>query len=139
MEIHFFLLFYEPEYQFLPSNHQAKYLESNYEITVSDQSLRNWKNLLVDRNWIAEDKGKVKYCLCRKGVPPREITETEYKKAWHKYFSLTAEGVDRSTALHTIYENCGGMPRKQFGFSENALELNKLQELHQILEKYCCL
>lgn len=36
METHFFLLFYHPEYQFLPSNHQAKYLETNYKIEVSD-------------------------------------------------------------------------------------------------------
>ena len=88
METHLFLLFYHPDYQFLPSNHQAKYLEDNYKITVSDQSLRNWQNLLIDRNWIARDRDKVKYCLCRKEVLPREITEEQYKKAWHKYFSL---------------------------------------------------
>lgn len=134
MEIHLFLLFYHPNYQFLPSNHQSKYLEENYEITVSDQSLRNWQNLLLDRNWIAKDSEKVKYCLCRKGEKPREITEEQYKKAWHKYFALTADGLNRSTALHIIYENCGGMPRKQVGFTENALTQNKLQELRNILE-----
>ena len=134
METHLFLLFYEPEYQFLPSNHQAKYLERNYKIMVSDQSLRNWQNLLIDRNWIAKDKEKVKYFLCRKGMAPREITEEEYKKAWHKYFALTANGINRSTALHIIYENCGGMPRKQCGFAENGIEFRKLQELRNILE-----
>ena len=135
METHFFLLFYEPEYQFLPSNHQAKYLEDYYKIKVSDQSLRNWQNLLLERNWIAKDKDKVKYCLCRKGMTPREITETEYKKAWHKYFALTVGGISRGTALHIIYEDCGGMPRKQVGFIENALKQDKLQELREILER----
>lgn len=134
MEAHLFLLFYEPEYQFLPSNHQAKYLERNYNIEVTDQSLRNWQNLLIERNWIAKDKEKIKYFLCRKGVPPREITEEEYKKAWHKYFALTAKKVDRSTALHIIYEDCEGMPRKQCGFAENGIEFRKLQELGKILE-----
>lgn len=134
MEIHLFLLFYEPEYQFLPSNHQAKYLEDNYKITVSDQSLRNWQNLLIDRNWIAKDRDKVKYCLCRKGHSPQEITEEEYKKAWRRYFTLYGKGIDRSTALHVIYESYGGMPRKQVGFSENALTQEKLQELRNILE-----
>lgn len=52
METHLFLLLYEPEYQFLPSNHQVKYLEDNYKITVTDQSLRNWQNLLINKNWI---------------------------------------------------------------------------------------
>ena len=81
MEAHLFLLFYHPEYQFLPSNHQAKYLEDNYRITVSDQSLRNWQNLLIKKNWIAKDTDKVRYCLCRNGEPPREIAEEEYKKS----------------------------------------------------------
>lgn len=134
METHFFLLFYEPEYQFLPSNHQAKYLGENYQLTVSDHSLRNWQRFLIDKNWIAKDKSKVKYFLCRKGKPPYEITEEEYKKAWHKYFSLCQKGIDRSTALHIIYDSYGGMPRKQVGFSENALTQEKLQELRNILE-----
>lgn len=134
MEAHFFLLFYHPEYQFLPSNHQAKYLEDNHRITVSDQSLRNWQNLLIKKNWIAKDKDKVKYCLCRNGEPPREITEEAYKKAWHRYFALTAEGVERSFALHIVYAESGGMPRKQVGFTENVLTWDKLQELRSILE-----
>lgn len=135
METHFFLLFYDPEYQFLPSNHQAKYLKDNYNITISDATLRNWQNKLIDKNWIAKDKDKVKYVLCRKGEPPREITEEEYKRLWHKYFAHIAEGFDRGTALHIIYEQNHGMPRRQVGLTENALTQDKLQELRQILEK----
>ena len=77
--------------------------------------------MLIKRNWIAKDKDKVKYCLCRKGELPREISEEEYRKAWHKYFDLTAEGVKRSFALHIVYIESHGMPRKQVGFTENAL------------------
>lgn len=135
METHLFLLFYEPEYQFLPSNHQAKYLEDNYNISVSDASLRNWQNLLIKRNWIAKDKDKVKYVLCRKGQTPREITEEEYKKLWHEYFALIEKGFDRGAALHIIYEEKDGMPRRQVGLTENALTQHKLQELRQILEE----
>ena len=134
METHFFLLFYHPDYQFLPSNHQTKFLEEHYGITVSDQTLRNWQNKLIDLNWIAKDKEKVRYCLCRKDETPREMTEEQYKKAWHKYFSLTGKGLDRSSALHMIYEENEGMPRKQVGFTENALKQDELQELRKILE-----
>ena len=134
METHFFLLFYHPDYQFLPSNHQAKYLEENYGITVSDQSLRNWQKKLINLNWIAKDAEKVRYCLCKKGEPPREITAEQYKKAWNKYFSMIGNGMDRSNALHIIFEENEGMPRKQVGFTENALEQGKLHELRNILE-----
>lgn len=134
MEIHFFLLFYHPEYQFLPSNHQAKYLKENYAITITDASLRNWQKILINHNWIAKDKDKVKYVLCRKGESPREMTEEQYKKAWYKYFALTQNGISRSSSLHIVYEENRGMPRKQVGFTENALEYSKLQELRNILE-----
>ncbi len=134
MQTHLFLLFYHPDYQFLPSNHQAKFLLDNYGIKVSDQSLRNWQNLLIDKNWIAKDKEHVKYVLCRKGESPREITRDEYIKAWQRYFALIADKVPRSTALHIIYTECGGMPRKQYGIAENALQQEKLQELRNILE-----
>lgn len=134
MEAHFFLLFYHPDYQFLPSNHQAKFLQENYGITVSDQCLRNWQKKLIDLNWIAKDKEKVRYCLCRKDEPPREMTEEQYKKAWHKYFALPGKGLDRSSALHMIFEENEGMPRKQVGFTENALKQAELQELRKILE-----
>jgi hypothetical protein len=70
MQQHFSSLFNEPEYQFLPSNHQTRFLKEHYGITVSDQSLRNWQRLLTDKNWIIEDSEKVKYYLCRKDSPP---------------------------------------------------------------------
>lgn len=98
--------------------------------------MRNWQNLLIKKNWIAKDKDKVRYCLCRKGEPPREITEEEYKKAWHRYFALTAEGVERSPALHIVYAENDGMPRKQVGFTENVLTWDNLQELRSILENF---
>lgn len=111
------------------------YLKDHYGIEVSDQSLRNWQNLLISRNWIAKDKASAKYYLCRKRMKPREITEEEYKRAWHKYFTLTAKGMDRSGALHEVYCKCEGMPRKQAGLIENALFLDKLQELWDIMEE----
>jgi len=134
MEKHLFLLFYDPDYQFLPSNHQAKFLSEKYGIKVSDQSLRNWQNKLLHRNWIAKDREHVKYVLCRKGESPREITEDEYRKAWQRYFALTANNIPRSTALHIVYVECDGMPRKQYGIIENAFKRAELQELRNILE-----
>lgn len=76
----------------------------------------------------------MKYVLCRKGESPREMTEEQYKKAWHKYFALTESGISRGGSLHIVYEENRGMPRKQVGFTENALESAKLQELRSILE-----
>lgn len=51
------------------------FLETNYGITVSDQSLRNWQKLLINRNWITKDKENVKYYLCRGRAAPRNAGE----------------------------------------------------------------
>lgn len=110
MKTYLFLLFNYPDFEFLPSNHQAKYLKDNYNIAVRSQTLRNWQGLLIDRNWIAKDKASAKYYLCRKEKSPREITEEEYKKAWHKYYAFTGQGMDRGEALHEIFRKCGGIP-----------------------------
>ena len=134
MEIHFFLLFYHPEYQFLPSNHQAKYIEENYGMKLSDQSLRNWQKLLIKKNWISKDTEKVKYVLCRKNELPREMAAEDYKRAWRIFYSRIAKGEDAGEVRQDIYYTFGGMPRKQVGFTENALESSKLQELRNILE-----
>lgn len=136
MQQHFFLLFYHPEYQFLPSNHQAKFLETNYGITVSDQSLRNWQKLLINRNWITKDKENVKYYLCRKGERPREMQEKEYRTAWREFYARLGAGESGDELRKEIYYKYGGMPRKQCGLIENALEQDKIQELRNILE-YC--
>ena len=136
MKQHFFLLFYHPEYQFLPSNHQAKFLKEYYGITVSDQSLRNWQRQLINRNWIAKDKENAKYYLCRKGERPREITEEEYRKAWREFYNRLGAGENGDELRKEIYYKYGGMPRKQCGFTENALEWGKLDELHRILYNF---
>ena len=112
MQQHFFLLFYHPEYQFLPSNHQAKFLETNYGITVSDQSLRNWQKLLINRNWIAKDNENVKYYLCRKGERPTEMPKEEYRKAWREFYARLGAGEIGDELRKEIYYKFGGMPQK---------------------------
>lgn len=117
----------------MPSNHQAKFLETNYGIEVSDQSLRNWQKLLTDRNWIVPDTENVKYYLCRKGEQPREMPEGEYRKAWREFYTRLGAGESGDELRKEIYYKYGGMPRKQCGLIENALERKKLDELHLIL------
>ena len=134
MQTHFFLLFYHPDYQFLPSNHQAKHLLDNYGIEVSSQSLRNWQKKLIALNWITEDSEKVRYYICRKNHYPREITEDIYKQIWREFYSRAGKNENEGDLRIEIYRKYGGMPRKQCGFSENVLMLKELQELRDILE-----
>ena len=136
MENHFFLLLYHPEYQFLPSNHQANYLEKNCGIKISDQSLRNWQKLLIDKNWMAKDNERIKYVLCRKGELPREISEELYKKAWHTYYALIENGTNRSAALHILFEKYGGMPRKQNGLVEKRLRTTQIAGIEEYFGEY---
>ena len=133
MQKYFCLLFYDLDYQFLPSNHQAQKLEEIYKITISDQTLRNWKKLLLNKNWIAQDEEKVRYLLCRRNELPREITKEEFAVPWKEFYARKSKGENQSDLLREISCKLGGMPRKQVGFTENALEKEKLEILHSLL------
>ena len=133
MEKYFFLLFYDSNYQFLPSNHQAKKLEEIYKITVSDQTLRNWKKLLLDKNWIAQDEEKVRYLLCKRDELPREITKEEFAAVWKEFYARKSKGENPEDIRKEIYYKLDGLPRKQVGFTENALEKEKLDTLRSLL------
>lgn len=85
---------------------------NDYGITVSDQSLRNWQKLLINRNWITKDKENVKYYLCRKGERPREMQEKEYRTAWREFYARLGAGESGDELRKEIYYKYGGMPQK---------------------------
>lgn len=89
--------------------------------------------MLINRNWIAKDKENVKYYLCRKGERPREISKEKYSTAWREFYARLGTGEDAKELRKEICDKYGGMPRKQCGLIENALEMDKLNELHRIL------
>lgn len=98
--------------------------------------MRNWQKLLINRNWITKDKENVKYYLCRKRERPREMQEKEYRTAWREFYARLGAGESGDELRKEIYYKYGGMPRKQCGLIENALEQDKIQELRNILEYY---
>lgn len=64
------------------------------------------------------------------------MSEEEYKKAWREFYARLGAGENGDELRKEIYHKYGGMPRKQCGLIENALEQDKMQELRKILEKY---
>lgn len=96
--------------------------------------MRTWKKKLTYNNLIAIDKQDVKYYACRKNQKPREMESEEYKKGWREFYNRIEAGEDAGDVRRDIYYQNAGMPRKQFGFAENALTWDKMQELLHILE-----
>lgn len=136
MQKFLFLLFYHEEYRYYPATYQKIFLEEVYQIEVSDQTLRNWKKKLIALNWIAIDEQDVKYYACNKGRRPREMEMEIYRSAWVQFYDRVSKGEDAGDVRIDIYHQNRGMPRKQFGFAENTLECDKMQELRNILENY---
>lgn len=61
------------------------------------------------------------------------MQEKEYRKAWREFYARLGAGESGHELRKEIYYKYGGMPRKQCGLIENALERDKLDELHRIL------
>lgn len=133
MEIFFSLLFFDSEFRYYTATYQAKYMKEKLNIEVSDQSLRNWKKILIKLNWIAIDEEDCKYYSCRKNQKPVEIKMEEHKKAWREFYARVGKGENADTVRREIYYKYNGLPRKQCGFAENAIEHDKMQEFRQIL------
>lgn len=75
----------------------------------------------------------MRYYLCRSGQPPKEITQEEYRKIWVEFYDRKEKGETEADLRGAIIGKYGGIPRKQCGLTENALEREKIEELQQIL------
>lgn len=64
------------------------------------------------------------------------MPEGEYRKAWREFYARLGAGESGDELRKEIYYKFGGMPRKQCGLIENALEGDKMQELRNILEDF---
>jgi hypothetical protein len=65
------------------------------------------------------------------------MPKEEYRKAWREFYARLGAGESGDELRKEIYYKFGGMPRKQCRLIENALERDKLDELHRILSKSC--
>lgn len=135
MELFLSLLLFNPDFRYYPATYQAQYLKENYKVEISDQSLRNWKKKLVELNWIATDKNDYRCFACCKGKEPAKMDEEQYRNAWRQFYAAIQNGGQPDDARKDIYHQNHGMPRKQYGFQENAFELEKIDELRRILDK----
>lgn len=134
MKLYLYLLFYHSEFRYFPAVYQSQYIKENYSIEISDQTLRNWRRKLEEKNLISTDEEDTRFYACRREQKPRAITEEEHKSAWREFYSRFEAGEHPDEVRKEIYYKNDGMPRKQYGFSENALEHEILAELHRILE-----
>lgn len=90
---------------------------------------------MTDLNWIALDDTDCRYYACRKEQKPTEMEIEQYKRSWHEFYAKVANGADPGEERKELYYKNGGMPRKQCGLIENALESEKLNELKDILDQ----
>ena len=61
------------------------------------------------------------------------MQEKEYRTAWREFYARLGAGESGDELRKEIYYKYGGMPRKQCGLIENALEQDKMQEYTGIL------
>lgn len=97
--------------------------------------MRNWKKELIKLNWISDDEQDCKYYACRKNQKPIEIDVKKHKSAWREFYARVGKGESADEVRRDIYYKHNGMPRKQRGFVENAIEQEKMNEFRSILYK----
>lgn len=134
MDTFFSLLFFDEDFKYYPATYQSIFMKDYFNIHISAQTLRNWKKKLVELNWITIDETDCRYYACRKEQKPTEMEMDRYKRSWREFYSNVARGAYPSDERREIYRKNGGMPRKQYGFAENAIERDKLDELRGVLE-----
>lgn len=96
-------MFCHEEYRYYPATYQAQFLKEVYQIDVTDETLRNWKNKLIELNWIAIDTEDVRYYACRKGQKPSGMESENYKAAWRQFYDRVAKGEDADVVRSSIY------------------------------------
>ena len=128
-----YLLLSDEEFCYYPYNYQAEILKEKYNISVCGQTLSNWKRHLKNYEFIADNNEK--YFACKRNQKPREITKTLHDKSWKNFYEQLEHGGNAAELRQKIYYKCDGMPQKRYGFTENAIDQDKLNRLRKILEE----
>lgn len=129
-----FVFYLENDYDFcgMPDEMMEEYLRLE-GCGMSRQTIGNYRRRLEDLGLIAPMGDFVYYRVKKNyGVQEHEvITAEEYKKAWQSYHRWRAEHPDEDSrpAYAHMYNEFGGVPRKQAQIARNALHTEELNTL----------
>ena len=101
---------------------------------VSRQTIANYTQKLVNREWICRDTSNYIYYFAYKGM--QKLTTREvYSQAWKEYWRDKENGFDSILAIKKMQLNYGGVARKQATPEANVFYLDKIQELCNLIQE----
>lgn len=123
-------LFLDEEFQKLP------WAAMEREIHIASETISKWIKHLAAENMIALDIFDYIYYATKKvskeTFETREITREEYRDAWKIYWENREFGYGE--AVCSMYNYIEGTPHKRPKLVENAFEMERLNELKELLK-----
>ena len=102
---------------------------------ISRQTISNYIKRLDDRGLIHQGGEFVYYRVFKQfGAQTHQvISKAEYCEAWKTYFECKAKHYDSRAAYRCMYNQFGGVPRKQRKIEQNAFTADILNTLEQLV------
>lgn len=126
-----FFLLGDEEYCWLPDEAMEAYMRSN-GYPISRQTIASYREKLESLGYI-HGGDFIYYRVYRDENDcqrHQQIEKEEYSRAWHLYWDKrNNEGWDSEAAFAYMYSSFGGVPRKQAAPEKNALHLEELNYL----------
>ena len=122
----------DEEFQTLPDEMKEACMRENNK-DVSRQTIANYENKLVERNYIYYGCDYIYYFAYKN--KRRVVERPEYSRAWKEYWKNKERGMDFHLAIHYMIVNYGGVARKQAIPTLNAFYLKKINEMQSYIEE----
>lgn len=137
-----YLMMRELDIQGAPWQEKADFIRDNYDIDVSEKTLRNWTNKLIDLDAVIKDKTEFRWwCSVRIGgeVLRYEVETEEQKQELQEYKDFIRGFYERGEKLEfsNVWNKFGCKYYKCYYFKFGAWQdIAVLQELLDVVEEY---
>lgn len=114
----------------LPDEAKALFMADNGR-TLSRQTIANYIKRLITANLMYRSDKIIYYFICKQERTPTD--KETYNKAWRGYFADKAKGAEPSEAMLNMLINYGGYAKKYIVPEQNALELDRINYLNDLV------
>ena len=128
---YFYYLLNEDDFTWLPDEAAEDVMRQNKH-SVSRQTIRRYKEILQNKNWIASSGAEYIYYFAYQSR--RFLTDKEtYSEAWQVYWDGIRGGLGAGEAMGNVIYQYGGCPRKQPKVIFNGIYDDKINQFSELV------
>lgn len=129
----YFLYYYFNDIEFMTMPDEVKeVLIAKYDAPITRQTIATYTAKLVQHNLIDRNTKNYIYYFAFKQTQ-RIVEKEEYLKAWHEHWARRKEGMDNYSSIMTMFEDYGGVARKQAIPEINGIYLEQIEYLNTLV------